>query len=125
MCPERGTLEPWYGERLELPVHQVFADAADDRIEILLGEVDGERWRYRRDPAVTLDLDDATGRSDVGVPYLAPEVVLLFKAELARWWDEADLAVTAPLLGERRRRWLADALAASHPGHPWIDRLGW
>ncbi|MFV9673564.1 MAG: nucleotidyltransferase domain-containing protein, partial [Acidimicrobiia bacterium] len=38
----QGTVEPWGGERLDLPVHQVFADdAAGNRIEILFGEIEG------------------------------------------------------------------------------------
>ncbi|MFV1960071.1 MAG: nucleotidyltransferase domain-containing protein [Planctomycetota bacterium] len=119
----RGTLEPWRGERLDLPVHQVLVEAGVGRIEILLGEVHGRRWRFRRNPDVTLCLSDATRRSPAGVPHLAPEVVLLFKAKPLRSWDEADLAVAIPRLGEHGRRWLAGALAASHPGHRWIDRL--
>ena len=60
-------------------------------------------------------------RTDDGVPYLAPEVVLLFKAKAAREKDELDLGRALPLLEPARRAWLADALRLVHPGHAWID----
>jgi hypothetical protein len=58
-----------------------------------------------------------------GVPSLAPEVVLLFKAKNARQRDEHDLDQTLPLLSADERAWLHDAITLVHPGHPWVTRL--
>lgn len=120
----RGTIEPWGGERLDLPVHQVFADdAAGNRIEILLGEIEGDEWRYRRNPAVVRSIDEVALTSTQGIPFLAPEVVLLFKAKLMRPWDANDFETAAAVMGPERRSWLREALEQSHPGHEWIAAL--
>lgn len=58
-----------------------------------------------------------------GIPLLAPEVVLLFKAKLMRTWDAADFDTAAAVMGLERRSWLTDALEQSHPGHEWITAL--
>lgn len=120
----RGDLVRWSGERLDLPVHQVFADdAAGDRLEFLFGEIESGLWRYRRNPAVTRSTDEMALMSDDGVPFLAPEIVLLFKAKLMRAWDHVDFDTVAPSMGRDRRSWLRDALESSHPGHRWITEL--
>ena len=58
-----------------------------------------------------------------GVPYLVPEIVLLFKAKSARDKDEADFRAVLPHLSETRRAWLAETLAQVHPGHHWLPDL--
>jgi hypothetical protein len=120
----RGSLEPWDGEWLDLPIHQVFADDADgDRIEILFGEIEDGRWAYRRNPTVTVSVADLRVEGPTGIPALAPEVVLLFKAKLGRSWDDEDFDSVLPSLPHRRRSWLRDAHETVHPGHRWIARL--
>ncbi|MFI5803159.1 hypothetical protein [Streptomyces sp. NPDC051561] len=58
-----------------------------------------------------------------GIPYLAPEWGLLFKAKAARPKDRADFGITLPLLSGTQRSTLADLLARVHPGHPWLAAL--
>ncbi len=43
--------------------------------------------------------------------------------ELEILFEEADLASVLPFLDERRRSWLRDAVAACHPGHPWLTLI--
>ena len=120
----QGTVEAWGGERLDLPVHQVFADdAAGDRIEILFAEIEAGLWQYRRNLSVTRSVDDMSLSSDDGIPFLAPEIVLLFKAKLMRSWDDADFETVAFEMSNDRRTWLRDVLEQSHPGHRWIAEL--
>jgi hypothetical protein len=58
------------------------------------------------------------------VPYLVPEIVLLFKAKHDRPKDHADFAGIVPLLDPTQRAWLAAAaLARVDPGHCWISDL--
>ena len=57
------------------------------------------------------------------MPYLVPEVVLLFKAKHDRPKDHADFAGVLPLLDPARQAWLASALARVHPRHRWINQL--
>ena len=53
-----------------------------------------------------------------------PEIVLLYKAARTRPKDETDLEATLPHLDRPARRWLAAAIAATQPRHPWIARVG-
>ena len=57
------------------------------------------------------------------MPYIEPEVVLLFKANATRPKHEDDFATVLPDLDEVRRAWLVDTLELAHPGHHWIDAL--
>ena len=58
-----------------------------------------------------------------GLPYLRPEVVLLYKAKQPRAADERDAAAAIPLLSRHERTWLAEAIARDTPTHPWLSRL--
>lgn len=78
---------------------------------------------FRRDHDVRLPIADIDLRSANGIPYLAPEVVLLYKAKQQREHDELDLAAALPLLSPRQRGWLRAGIERVHPGHPWLDRL--
>jgi hypothetical protein len=93
------------------------------RMDIFREPGDAQTWVYRRTGALNLPRASASGRTAAGVPYLAPQIVLLFKAKAMRDKDQADFAIIAPRLSDEARTWLAAALRASHPGHPWIDGI--
>ncbi|WP_052351849.1 nucleotidyltransferase domain-containing protein [Deinococcus pimensis] len=130
---DEGRYRPWTpGETLEAPIMQVHARQGRRFVDVLLGEgalggVPGEPWRFRRDPTVTRDAALARRVGPLGVPYLAPELVLLFKSSFhgaaPRGKDAQDFERTLPLLDDEARAWLAQVLARRHPGHPWITRL--
>ena len=58
-----------------------------------------------------------------GIPYLAPELVLLFKAKHARPKDQSDFDQTIPHMTPAQRTALARLLARAHPGHRWLADL--
>jgi hypothetical protein len=91
------------------------------RLDVFREPHDGTTWICRRNPTVRLPYRRVVRHTPTGVPYLAPEIVLLFKAKARRPKDEADLANLVPLLDGGQRDWLARALAATHPGHPWLE----
>jgi hypothetical protein len=84
---------------------------------------DGDVWICRRDRSIRLPYSDLIRRTPDGVPYVIPEVVLLFKARHLRPTDDLDFDAALPLLDVPARRWLAGALELVHPGHPWIARV--
>jgi len=86
-----GELRPWRGERLELPLHNLWARRTEGpwELELLLMESNGHEWRFRRDERVTLPLAQVGMERD-GIPHLAPEIPLLYKAKEPRPSDEAD-----------------------------------
>jgi hypothetical protein len=93
------------------------------RLDVFREPGDAETWVYRRTGQFSAPRSWASGRTAAGMPFVAPQIVLLFKAKARRDKDEADFAKVVPRLAPDARRWLADALAAIHPDHPWIARL--
>jgi len=124
-----GVLTPWRpGDWLEGGVrHQFWARLGPTEpwaIEILLEEGDRDRWTYRRDDRISLPLPLFGAASASGVPCVAPEVALLYKAGghgIPR--NAADFETAAPSLAPERRVWLAQALRLTDRRHPWVERL--
>jgi Aminoglycoside-2''-adenylyltransferase len=84
---------------------------------------EGDTWLCRRDRSIRRPYREVVMVTDAGIPYMAPELVLLFKAKLDRPKDRADLDAARPQLSAARASWLRDALASLHPGHPWLEIL--
>ncbi|WP_431035936.1 hypothetical protein ACQYWQ_18430 [Streptomyces sp. P6-2-1] len=107
--------------------HQTWLrDPAQDRwlLDVFREPHEGGTWICRRDPAIRLPYGEIIAHTADGIPYLVPELVLLFKAKAARPKDEADFARVLPLLDEARRERLRGWLERVHPGHAWRERLG-
>ncbi|WP_033354681.1 nucleotidyltransferase domain-containing protein [Kitasatospora aureofaciens] len=107
-------------------VHQTWLrDPAtgDYLLDVFREPHDGDTWICRRDPTIRLPYGDIVHRTPDGIPYLAPELVLLFKAKHARPMDRADFGATVPHLSAAQRETLAGLLIRVHPGHPWIAEL--
>jgi len=121
----RGRRDPWRsGEWLELPVHEIHGcqHETGTALEFLLNERQGGSWVYRRNAAVTLPLERVGGqRSDL--PYLRPEIVLLYKAKSPRPIDEEDFRSVLHALDDDGARWLFGALRECHPKHHWLEAL--
>ena len=90
--------------------------------DVLLEDVRGESWVYKRATDLSRPLSDCVWSHD-GITYLRPEVQLLLKASNARPKDDLDLERCLPKLDEAGRRWLAQSLRQEEPGHPWERRL--
>jgi len=86
----------------------------------MLNDHDGDEWLFRRDHRVRRPLAELAIVGAGGIPALAPEVQLLFKAKDPRSRDDADLAAALPHMSGERRAWLRWALGIVHPGHPWL-----
>lgn len=84
---------------------------------------DGETWICRHDETIRLPYSEIIQYTPDGLPHLAPELVLLFKAKHARPKDRADFDETIPHMTPAQRATLADLLARAHPGHHWIANL--
>jgi Aminoglycoside-2''-adenylyltransferase len=123
------TLEPWDGRWLDLPIHGVWARRSADPVspwtcEFLLNEAQDDEWVFRRNDAVRRGLDRISSSTD-GIPYLCPEIVLLYKAAERSPKNEADFALARPRLSDAAASWLASALETCHPQHPWLSHLPW
>jgi hypothetical protein len=92
-------------------------------IEVLLDASDDDFWVFRRQTHIRRRLSEVIRRNPHGIPYLAPEVQLLYKARSMRPRDEADFDHIAPQLDFAARRWLRDSLLGTDPTHAWISAL--
>jgi hypothetical protein len=62
-------------------------------------------------------------RNATSIPFVIPEVALLFKAKGLRAKDDTDFQRVLPALDEIRRPRLSAWLVCVHPGHPWLAAL--
>ena len=95
-----------------------------DELQFFLNEADDGVWVSRRDPRVRRAVSATFYRSAAGIPAVAPEIQLLYKAKHHLDKDEHDFRLTAGRLSAEQRAWLRQALELVHPGDPWIGRLG-
>ncbi|WP_312417986.1 hypothetical protein [Shinella sp.] len=93
------------------------------RADMMLEEGTPQTWIYKRDPSIRRSRCEMVQLTADGIPYLAPEAVLLFKAKYRREKDEADFARAVPMLGKDRRRWLKACIAKADPRHVWLAAL--
>jgi hypothetical protein len=122
----KGKLSPWTGDEfVQLPVHAIWCKNPDYNpsfLEILLNESEGDYFCFRRERSITLELNQVFVRSGIGLPVLAPEVVLLYKAKEAES-NEADFCNGLPLLNDKQRKWLRQSLLRLYPEHKWLSAL--
>ena len=95
----------------------------DYLLDVIREPHEGETWICRHEPTIRLPYREIIRHDPDGIPFLAPELVLLFKAKHARPKDQADFDDTVPHLTGAQRRTLAELLARAHPGHRWLARL--
>jgi Aminoglycoside-2''-adenylyltransferase len=121
-----GELSPWRdGEALPPTIHTVWchSDAHDPGfVELLFDEIDDELFRFRRDPSITLARGRMSFKSPSGLPVLAPEIVLLYKASRTQEYA-ADFRSAAISLDDEGRAWLRAALEKVYARHPWLEEL--
>jgi len=121
----KGELIDWKSETLELPIHELHGIhlKSGERLEVLLNELENDRWIFRRDPTITFPSSTLFITSEEGIPYLHPSVVLLYKAKNLREKDHTDFHAVKDLLGEEDRKWLRNSLEIHVPDHEWIPQL--
>ncbi|MEU8900422.1 hypothetical protein [Nocardia sp. NPDC048505] len=83
----------------------------------------GDRWICRRDRTITLPYAELIAFDDDAIPYVIPEVALLFKAKAPRPKDDRDFARVVPLLPDHRIARLTEWLTRVHPHHRWLAEL--
>jgi hypothetical protein len=71
------------------PIHELSATCQGERLEFLLNECHSDLWLYRRNLNIGRDLNHFRFAYD-GIPYLPPEIVLLYKTKTPKDKDIAD-----------------------------------
>ncbi len=122
-----GALTAWDGSSLVAPQHQFWVrEPGGPRwaFEVLLEDIDDVEWRYRRDPSIMRPAAEFGARTASGVPYVTPEITLLYKSsDPAAASNALDFEATVPALSDVARAWLRAAIASQQAEHPWLARL--
>lgn len=118
-----GVLKPFDAVCLDTAqVHSVWCRPSGSQhwvIEILIEDREGAEWRYRRDARIRRAAEGIFVRTREDLPYLRPEIQLLYKSKWPRPKDDADFATAWPLLTDEPKQWLARAILLASPDCRW------
>jgi GNAT superfamily N-acetyltransferase len=95
-------------------------------LEVMFMDARDGEWVYRRNPAIRGRLDEMGLVTADGIPYLRPEIQLLYKvgSSVRREKDTEDMLRILPILPADAKAWLAGALRTQFPdGHDWLRHL--
>ena len=100
----------WNKEYLRLPIHELYVEIQGLEIEVLLNERDETNWIYRRNEKIKREEKKAILFTDTRIPYLCPEIVLLYKTKNCRDKDIKDIENVLPVMDEEQKRWLDESI---------------
>jgi hypothetical protein len=122
-----GTLTPLVGRKpLPPTAHEIWGRERGRetwQLEILIEERQLGRWVYRRDERIGVHEKDIGRFTNDGIPYIRPDIQLLYKSKGGRAVDEADLLAVLPRLDAAHRATLSAWVSAGDPTHRWLARL--
>ncbi|MCR8985466.1 hypothetical protein NW801_10430 [Brevibacillus laterosporus] len=94
--------------------------------QIMLIDIEESYWIYKREKSIKRAINEIFLRTPEGIPYLKPEVQLLYKAgsSQVREKDYNDFQTILPILSLQEKEWLKVSLKQQFPeGHAWIKYL--
>ncbi|MEY9863019.1 hypothetical protein ABH935_008668 [Catenulispora sp. GAS73] len=97
--------------------------SGDYLVDVFREPHDGHTWICRHAPTIRLPYDEIIRHTAEGIPYLTPELVLLFKAKHARPKDQRDFEGVVPELSPAQRERLAGLIGRVYPDHRWLADL--
>ena len=122
-----GTLTPLVaGKPLPANAHELWCrERGRDtwQLEILIEERKDGRWFYRRNERIGVNEKDIGRFTNDGIPYIRPDIQLLYKSKGPRAVDESDLIAVLPRLDAAQRATLSAWISAGDPTHRWLARL--
>ncbi|WP_111474438.1 nucleotidyltransferase domain-containing protein [Methylobacterium sp. XJLW] len=93
------------------------------RVDLMIEQGTPNLWVYKRNETIKMARSDAVRVSEEGIPYLAPEIVVLFKAKHCRDKDQADFELCLPKFSAGEKEKLVIWLNNLHPNHEWLTPL--
>lgn len=94
--------------------------------QIMLIDMEKGDWVYGREPSIRRAKDDIYLHTSSGIPYLKPEIQLLYKggSSQVREKDKTDFQMMLPYLTLEEKDWLRKALVRQFSnGHSWLRYL--
>jgi hypothetical protein len=102
-----------HDEELNETIHDIWCRSDMTQpwtIQLMIADSQDNQWLFRRLPSIHLSIATVGDITPEGIPYLVPEIQLLYKAKRLRPKDEADFRQTLSVLSRERRTWLRAAL---------------
>jgi Aminoglycoside-2''-adenylyltransferase len=126
LCDSPSSLRAWKSnEYLSVGVNNVWCRKQQTStwcFQIMLMDTEGGHWVFRRDKRVKGLITDIGKTSVDGIPYLRPEIQLLFKATGSlREKDIFDFKQVMSHLDNSAISWFRYNLSLVSPGHQWLD----
>ena len=126
--PGSGTLRRWtLGERLENPIHNVWARPDVDApwpLELLLCDFTETEWVYRRNTKIRGPVESFGWKHEIGLRVIAPEIQLLYKSRNPREKDDADFENCLPRFSIEQKAFLYEAIVIdSGTSQKWVEEL--
>ncbi|MEK5108358.1 hypothetical protein MHI57_16875 [Cytobacillus sp. FSL K6-0129] len=120
-----GELVIWEGENLQRPIHEIHCQNVINgtSLEVLLNEIQHNDWIFRRDERIRYSFEKMKSVHIEDIPYLSPEVVLLYKAKDTRAKDQEDFLRVVDFLSSEEKKWLQTAMQLHMPYHKWLELL--
>ncbi|MFP7298943.1 nucleotidyltransferase domain-containing protein [Neobacillus niacini] len=122
-------LTPWRdGEFLE-SINDVWVSKNANSpfsFQLMFLESVNDEWVYRREKSIRVPKSRIYLKTSEGIPYLKPEIQLLYKAGSSRMREKdfKDFQTLLPVLTEEEKDWLKLSLITQFPeGHHWIGYL--
>lgn len=126
----KGKLIPWnLNEKLDSHFDNIWIKKKGEStwaFQVMIIDSENDYWIYKRNGTIRRKLTEIELKTSAGVPYIRPEIQLLYKggSSLIREKDFLDLENVMPMLDDTSREWLRDSLTIQYPnGHPWIERI--
>lgn len=113
----------WDGHEVRPPAFQLQARTSEIEFDLFTESVVDGAWTYRRDARIHRPADEVVIVASDGIPVVRPEVQLLYMSTSGDAKNQQDFEVALAHLPPADAAWLAQSLATTRPGHPWIDAL--
>ncbi len=102
--------QAWNREYLRLPIHELYIEHEKLELEVLINEKDEGHWVYGRNENVKLDEKKIIQFTEDRIPYLCPEIVVLYKTTEMRSKDVEDIANALGKINETQKKWLFESI---------------
>ncbi|WP_318671677.1 nucleotidyltransferase domain-containing protein [Paenibacillus sp. PSB04] len=126
---EEGKLTLWQDQEYLHTTNDIWVSRSKDApfvFQLMLLNTEGTTWKYNRNHLITRPVDELFLKTKEEIPYMRPEIQLLYKggASQVREKDYLDFQTVLPSLSPKEKAWLKSSLNLQFPeGHDWISTL--
>ncbi|OMF37667.1 hypothetical protein BK133_03745 [Paenibacillus sp. FSL H8-0548] len=126
---ENGKLDRWEEGEFLAVTNDIWVSKDSNSpwaFQIMLIDSNHDSWIYGREKSIRRPMADIIAKTKEGIPYLKPEIQLLYKGGSLkiREKDHNDFLNVLPLLEPQSKEWLKASLQTQFPeGHVWMEYI--